>query len=45
MVHVCALADFINESHLEQLINHLEDELFGIEALELTANLLVDVVK
>ena len=44
-VHVGALRHFIDETHLEQLINNLKHKVLRVEILESSADALVDVVE
>ena len=44
-VHVGALGDLVDESHLEQLVDDLEDEVFRVEVLEGRAYTLVDAIE
>ena len=44
-VHVGALRDLVDESHLEQLVDDLEDKVFRIEVLEGRAYTLVDAIE
>ena len=47
VVQVCisALADFVNETHLEQIINHFEHHVFGVEPVEWLRHLSVDIIE
>ena len=42
---VAALACLVDESHLEELVDDLKDELLGVEVVELMAHRLVDVLE
>ena len=44
-VHVGALGNLVDESHLEQLVDDLEDEVFRVEVLEGRAYALVDAIE
>ena len=44
-VHIRALGHLVDQTHLEQLVDHLEHEVFGVEVLESRAHPLVDVVE
>ena len=44
-VHVSTLADFVDETHLEELVDDLEDEIFRVEVLEGVADPLMDRIE
>ena len=44
-VHVGALRNFIDETHLEELVNNLKHKVLRVEILEGCADTLVDVVE